>query len=100
MLSTALPCQEQNICLEGHVRGHKHNPNSAHPGLPVHLHQGILGSFRPTHCASFCNEASIQWQQGNYDYQIALKGESKAMMIRAANSAIDGSGKWIEGLTP
>jgi len=91
LLSVVVPCEGQNYCLYGSVRGSA-SPfvldEDAPKPIPVKLQGGIGGQFIDAVCHAYCNEAQVMWSEGGYYYSIGVKAGKMEGMIKEANSAI------------
>lgn len=99
LLSLELPCEGQNTCSYGAVRGST-SPIKVRKDLrrtPVQLLRGIKGEFFHFVCYAYCSESYIVWRQDNFFYSISLKAGSKDDLIKAANSAIATDGLMTKG---
>ncbi|MBE9124754.1 MULTISPECIES: hypothetical protein [unclassified Coleofasciculus] len=59
------------------------------PPSTVELAQGIQGYFFPWFVGAYLTEAKVVWLEGEYRYEVGVKGASKQEMIQMANSAIE-----------
>ena len=82
-------CTGGNACHVGYIGGSK-TPFPPEPKreVPVTLSGGIKGSFTDSDCGAHCDDASLDWAEGDYYYGISLKAGDKKTLIRMANSAI------------
>ena len=89
LLATVLPCEGQNNCSYGSLRGST-SPITleSKSGVPVNLRGKIKGKFIKSVCHAYCSEAIVQWHEGGFYYAIGIKAESKNVLMRVANSAI------------
>jgi hypothetical protein len=92
LLATTLPCGGGNACTYGSVEGSKQplDPVLGKTSRIV-LNRGIIGHFTATRCYAFCSQAYIRWEENGIFYSIGVKAGKKEDMIKAAQSAIDGS---------
>lgn len=56
--------------------------------VAVSLQNGRAGYYYEAVCEGRCNDSLVAWTEGKYQYVVGLKGEEKAYVIEAANSAI------------
>jgi hypothetical protein len=89
VLATVLPCEGQNNCLYGTLRGST-TPISVDgdPGVPIMLHGRVKGQYIKSVCHAFCTESFVKWREKGFFYSVGIKAEKKADVIKAANSAI------------
>jgi len=88
-LAWAKDCEGGNACHVGYIGGGKTRPQpSDKPEVPVTLTGGIKGSFVDFECSAHCDDASIDWSEGEFYYQISLKAGDKETLVRMANTAI------------
>jgi hypothetical protein len=88
-LAWAKDCEGGNACHVGYIGGSRTRPQpSDKPEVPVMLTGGIKGSFVDFECGAHCDDASIDWSEGEFYYQISLKAGDKETLVRMANTAI------------
>lgn len=89
MLAWAANCAGGNWCLYGSVEG-RNSPFEPVDGkkAPVMLREGIKAELIEGTCYAFCSQTYIRWSEGGFYYSIGMKAGRKAILIRAANSAI------------
>jgi hypothetical protein len=91
LLSVVVPCEGQNYCLYGSVRGSSSpfglDDDSPKP-VPVKLQGGIQGQFIDAVCHAYCSESYVMWSEGGFYYSIGINGGNMQSMIKEANSAI------------
>jgi hypothetical protein len=102
LLANAIPCEGQNWCLYGSVRGSiepfNHTFNHATPAAsPMSLHKGIQGKFIEATCDTYCTEAYAEWKEDGYYYSIGMKAGKRDQLRKMANSAIDSGGPKVGG---
>jgi len=84
-------CDGGNVCHVGYVGASKTPFPSEHKRqVPVSLTGGIKGLFTDFDCGAHCDDASLDWKEGDYYYGISLKAADKNTLVRMANSAIGG----------
>jgi hypothetical protein len=86
-------CPGGNACHLGTIRASAkplYEGAKGQPKIPITLHGGVKGYFINTTCDAYCYESIVGWQENGYYYSIGIKAESKAQMIKVANSAILG----------
>jgi hypothetical protein len=89
VLATVLPCEGQNNCLYGSLKGSTTRFDvDGEPGVPVILRGGIRGLFIKSACHAFCTQSYVKWREKSFFYSIGIKAEKKEAVIKAANSAI------------
>jgi len=89
LLAVALPCEGQNHCLYGSVRGSTSPPETGDTLPEAILLKGeIKAQFIKSECYAYCNQAYIQWKEGDYYYSVGLKAGAKADLLKVANSAL------------
>lgn len=85
-------CDGGNACHVGYVGASKTPFPSEHKRqVPVSLAGGIRGFFAGFDCGAHCDDASLDWKEGDYYYGISLKAADKNTLVRVANSAIEGA---------
>ena len=86
-------CEGGNACHVGYVGGSKipSSTPSDKSVIPVILTGGIKGSFVDFDCGAHCDDASLNWTEGNYHYEISLKAGDRKTLGRMADSAILGA---------
>jgi hypothetical protein len=83
-------CDGGNACHVGYVGASKTPFPSEHKRqVPVSLARGIKGFFAGFDCGAHCDDASLDWKEGDYYYGISLKAADKNTLVRMANSAIE-----------
>lgn len=88
LLANALPCEGQNVCLYGTIRGGT-SPFSKR-GTTAMLKRHIRGKFIAAVCHAYCTQSYINWSEGGFYYSIGIKAEKEENLVKAANSAIPG----------
>lgn len=93
LLANELPCEGQNWCLYGSVRGNvkpfQHSFNHVSPKAePVTLSNGVRGGFIAANCEAYCSQAYVEWHQNGYYYSIGVKAGERKQLVEMANSAI------------
>jgi hypothetical protein len=86
LLANTLPCEGQNVCLYGTIRG-RIAPSAEH-GTTVILKKHIRGKFIDSVCHAYCTQSYINWPEGGFFYSIGIKAEKKENLVKSANSAI------------
>jgi hypothetical protein len=85
-------CDGGNACHVGYVGASKTPfPSERKRRVPVSLAGGIGGFFVGFDCGAHCDDASLDWKEGDYYYGISLKAADKNTLVRMANSAIEGA---------
>jgi hypothetical protein len=89
LLATELPCEGQNHCSYGSLRGSviplKHDGGT---GVPVRLRAGLRGRFIKTVCHAYCTESFVQWRERGFYYSVGIKAGKKSAVVKTANSCI------------
>lgn len=86
LLANTLPCEGQNVCLYGTIRGGI-APYAEH-GTTVILKKHIRGKFIDSVCHVYCTQSYINWPEAGFFYSIGIKAEKKENLVKSANSAI------------
>jgi hypothetical protein len=82
-------CEGGNACHVGYIGGSKTRPQpSDKPEVPIVLTGGIKGSFVDFDCGAHCDDASLNWSEGGFYYEVSLKASDKETLMRMANTAI------------
>jgi hypothetical protein len=82
-------CEGGNACHVGYIGASKTRPQpSDKPEVPVTLTGGIRGSFFNFECGAHCDDAYLEWHEGEFYYEIGLKAGDKETLLRMANTAI------------
>ena len=84
-------CEGGNACHYGTVSGST-KPVEVEQGrrVAVNLVHGIHGYFVDSTCGAHCDDATLNWSQNGYFYQISVKAGRMAELKLIANSAIGG----------
>lgn len=94
MLAFDPHCEGQHECYYASFEG---NVSPFEPldktGIPVILRDGIRGEFYDSECGSYCDGSYIRWSERGFYYSISMTGETKSMLIRVANSAIQATSR-------
>ncbi len=91
--TTEDPIETYNLGISLYARSGRppENPkNTEEPGGYITLSRGISGFYIPSFCYAYCSDAKIVWQQGEYQYYVAIsKGGTLKELSKIANSAIE-----------
>lgn len=89
LLAVELPCEGQNNCTYGSVRGSSSRiGDSAVKGIRVNLKGGLRGIFKKAVCHAYCDEATLTWKEGEFYYSVGMKAGKMKDLIGVANSAL------------
>ena len=90
---TENPIETYNLGISLYVRSGRppeHPKKTEELGGYITLSRGISGFYIPFFCYTYCNDAKIVWQQGEYQYYVAKsKGGTLKELVKIANSAIE-----------
>jgi hypothetical protein len=68
-------CNGAHVCRAGFITGSSSAlPESNGRRIPVTLDSGVKGYFIEVMCGVYCDDASINWTEGNSHYSISMKG--------------------------
>src|SRR5579859_7774588 len=82
------PCQGQHVCSWGSATASDHPREFDTPSQRVQLASGLEGNFHDSTCGAYCDEAALEWHEGEFYYTIGIKAGTEKDLIRAVNSAI------------
>lgn len=89
LLAVELPCEGQNNCTYGSVRGSSSRiEDAAVKGIRVNLKGGLRGIFKKAICHAYCDEATLTWKEGEFYYSVGMKAGKMKDLIDVANSAL------------